>query len=198
MKRILVLALGGITLALGACTTPSGPVEVNRFHILDQRPLSQAPSANVVAGPGIDPDSLEFRTFRLAVERELNQLGIATETAGPPALEARIRYERLTEAPVRQGSPVSVGVGGSTGSYGSGLGVGVGIDLSGPPKPAVLTRLFVALVDRQSGETIWEGRAENAVKQGSPLADTPLAAAKLASALFTNFPGTSGETIEVP
>jgi hypothetical protein len=44
---------------------------------------------------------------------------------------------------------------------------------------------------------LWEGRASFTVTSASPLAATALAAPKLSAALFLNFPGTSGETIEV-
>jgi hypothetical protein len=55
----------------------------------------------------------------------------------------------------------------------------------------------VMIRDRDSGETLWEGRASFAVKASSPLAETQLGAAKIAEALFQDFPGNSGETILV-
>ena len=51
--------------------------------------------------------------------------------------------------------------------------------------------------DRASGNSLWEGRATFAVKSSSPLANSPLGAAKMAEALFKGFPGRSGETIQV-
>ena len=66
----------------------------------------------------------------------------------------------MLRAPARSGGgPVSVGVGGSTGSYGSGLGVGIGLNLSGPPPEQVETELAVAIRDRKTDKVLWEGRA---------------------------------------
>ena len=110
---------------------------------------------------------------------------------------AELRFARGTYQPERAGSPVSVGVGGSTGSYGSGLGVGIGINLSPKPAAQVETTLGVIIKDRASGQALWEGRASFAVRASSPLADTTLGAGKMAEALFKGFPGASGETIRV-
>ncbi len=98
-------------------------------------------------------------------------------------------------------SYISVVLGGSTGSYGSGVGLGIGINLSGPPPEQVETLLAVTIKHRQSGTVLWEGRASFTVRATSPLATTqlgaPKLAPKLAKALFHNFPGHSGETIQV-
>src|SRR5690606_14386701 len=99
--------------------------------------------------------------------------------------------------PSRRNSPVRVGVGGSTGCSDTGVGMGIGIDLSSPPPEHVETRMFVMISVRESGEPLWEGRTSFAVKSSSPLAETQLGAAKIAEALFRDFPGNSGETILV-
>ena len=110
---------------------------------------------------------------------------------------AQLRFSRGTFQPERSGSSVGVGLGGSTGSYGSGLGLGIGIDLSGKPKDIVTTSLAVQIRKRADNSAIWEGRATTQAKDGSPAAQPGLAAAKLASALFSGYPGKSGETITV-
>ena len=51
--------------------------------------------------------------------------------------------------------------------------------------------------DRASGQTIWEGRAGFTVQADAPLATTSLGAPKMAAALFQDFPGRNGETIQV-
>jgi hypothetical protein len=61
----------------------------------------------------------------------------------------------------------------------------------------VETRLAVAIRDRKSGKVVWEGRAQFTVRASAPLAQTTLAAPKMAAALFQGFPGNSGETILV-
>ena len=95
-------------------------------------------------------------------------------------------------------SPVSVGVGGSTGSYGSGVGLGIGINLGGGPKEELSTRLQVMIRDGTTGQSLWEGRAQLEVGSKAVLADPSQNASVLADALFTEFPGNNGETIAVP
>ncbi|HEY6869866.1 MAG TPA: DUF4136 domain-containing protein, partial [Novosphingobium sp.] len=127
-KRLLLALIPA--LALGGCVAPTGPVEVTRFHLPDTAPLGRGPIA-VVAAPGMDPGSLELRAFTAAVGRELQRLGYREVTGEAGVQLAEVRLERRTVQPERNRSPVSVGVGGSTGSYGSGLGVGLGFNLSG-------------------------------------------------------------------
>ena len=94
-------------------------------------------------------------------------------------------------------SPVSVGVGGSTGSYGSGVGLGIGVNLGGGPKRMADLQLAVRIDDAASGQALWEGRAVTMVPVKAPASQPSLAAAKLADALFRDFPGESGRTISV-
>lgn len=196
MKRLgLAVAALAVTM-LSACVAPVGPVEVTRFHLPDTAALGQGTIA-VEPGPGMDGASLEFRTYAAAVGRQLSLLGYGEMVAGQSDQIALVHIERRTLVPGRDGGPVSVGVGGSTGSYGSGVGVGIGLNLSGPPPEQIETRLSVTIRERASGRSLWEGRASFAVKSSSPLANSQLGAAKMAEALFTGFPGTSGETIQV-
>lgn len=182
---------------LGGCVAPIGPVEVTRFHAPDIAPLGRG-TVSVEAAPGEDPNSLELRTYRYAVARQLVLLGYTEAASGVPGAQvAQVRLSRQTTQPQRAGSPVSVGVGGSAGSYGSGLGLGIGIDLSGKPPALTETELGVMIKDRASGQALWEGRASFTVRADSPMADTSLGAAKMAEALFKGFPGQSGETIQV-
>jgi len=196
MRRLLSLAL---LLPLAGCVAPTGPIEVTRFHAPEL--AAHAPGAiAVVAAPGMDPGGIALRTFEEGVAAELQRLGYRTVEAGGAGGAgevAEVRLERRTYRPERSGSPVNVGVGGSTGSYGSGLGVGLGIDLSGPPPAVTETLLGVAIRERASGRVLWEGRASFIVRAVSPLATTPLGAAQMARALFAGFPGRSGETVLV-
>src|SRR3546814_16354534 len=89
-----------------------------------------------------DLDGIEFRTYAGAVMRELQRIGYvdAASGGGPGRQVATLSIERNSFRPGRDGSPVSVGVGGSTGSYGSGdrkrvvsgKGVYVRVELGGP------------------------------------------------------------------
>jgi hypothetical protein len=193
------LALAAAALAItttAGCVAPVGPVEVTRFHLPDTSRLGSG-AITVEPAPGTDGASLEYRTYAAAVARQLTLLGYSEQVAGSAPQMAVVHVERQSFQPGREGSPVSVGVGGATGSYGSGLGVGIGLNLSGPPPEQVDTSLSVMIKDRASGQSLWEGRARFTVKASSPLANSQLGAAKMAEALFQGFPGRSGETIEV-
>lgn len=181
---------------LSGCVAPVGPVEVTRFHVPDAARLGHGTIA-IEPAPGMVGDSLEWRTHAAAVGRQLTLLGYSEQLVGQGDQLAIVRLRRQTYSPERRRGPVSVGVGGGTGSYGSGVGLGVGIDLSGPPPDMVETELAVTIKDRASGQSLWEGRAMFAVSAKSPLAQSQLGAAKVAEALFKDFPGRSGETIEV-
>jgi hypothetical protein len=194
-KCLLVISLAA-SAALSGCVTPVGPVEVTRFHAPDIAALGKG-SIEVVPAPGSDGASLEWQSYKGAVLRQL-VLGYGEAPAGTASAQiAELRLARATYRPERSSGPVSVGVGGSTGSYGSGVGLGIGLNLSPKPAEQIETELGVMIKDRTSAQSLWEGRASFTVSAKSPLADTGLAAPKLAAALFQGFPGTSGETIAV-
>jgi len=198
VKRAFSAIVSAICIAaIAGCVAPVGPVEVTRFHLPDTSELGNSTIA-VEPAAGMDGASLEFRSYAAAVSRELARVGYSVTPAdGGGRQVALVAVERRAYQLGRAGSPVRVGMGGTTGSYGSGVGLGIGIDLSGPPPEQVETRLSVMIRDRDSGRTLWEGRANFAVKSSSPMAETQLGAAKLAEALFKDFPGNSGETILV-
>ena len=196
LTRIIVAA--SLTLTASACVSAAGPVEVTRFHTPETVNRLGTGTISVVAAPPQDPQSLEYRTYAAAVMRELQTIGYSAAPAGTAAqYRAQINYERFIRREGGGRSPVSVGVGGSTGSYGSGLGLGIGLNLGGGNKDMVTTELDVAI--RASGDdtNLWEGRAISEARQGSSAAETSLSASKLATSLFRNFPGISGETVEV-
>ena len=193
VRFIAVLAASA---ALAGCVAPIGPVEVTRFHAPQVAALGRG-TISVEPGPGQVPGSLEWQSYQAAVARELVRLGYTEAAPGQGAQVAAVSLERERFRPDRARSPVSVGIGGSTGSYGSGVGLGVGINLSGPPPEQVSTRLAVTIRERAASANLWEGRADFTVRASSPLAGTSLGAPKLAAALFKGFPGQSGETITV-
>lgn len=194
--KALLLPFAFIGLAsLSACVAPVGPVEVTRFHLENTASLGQG-SITVEPAPGQQGESLEFQSYAAAISRELSRIGYTSNNSGSDQI-AILSVERSRFQPARNGSPVSVGLGGSTGNYGSGVGLGIGLDLSGPPPEMIETRISVMIRDKASDQTLWEGRASFTAKASSPLSQTQLGAAKMAEALFRDFPGQSGETILV-
>lgn len=196
MKFTRVAALAAGLILLSGCVTPVGPVQVTRFHTGEAGLLGKG-GISVEPAPGSDANSLEWQTYRGAVMHELQHIGYSEAPAGSGGQVALMRITQTSQQLDGGSSPVSVGIGGSTGSYGTGVGVGVGINLSPRPKALVDTELAVSIRERASGKVLWEGRAQFTVGSGSPLATTALAAPKMSQALFFDFPGNSGETIEV-
>lgn len=197
--RMPAYVLAPAALALSACaTTPyTGPVEVTRFVASQPQGLGQGTIA--IAFPDELGNLAARSAFASAVSAELTRLGYTVVTEGDPAGQtAAIRTSRNAIAAAEDNrGPVSVGVGGSTGSYGSGLGMGVGINLGGGREsPSVLTDLAVRIT-RADGITLWEGRAQIATGVKSPYSQTTTSAKTLAAALFRDFPGGNGETVTI-
>ena len=197
MKKSAYFIAVSALLALSGCVVPTGPVEVTRFNRASEGVAFGNGSYSVeLAGDSAAGQGLAATPYIAAVAREMQRVGYADKVGGGSDVTAEVRVSTADIRPQR--NPVSVGVGGSAGSYGSGVGLGVGIDLSGRSKWQVETMLSVRIVRRSDNLVIWEGKAVQAAKAGSPAAQPGIAASKLASALFQDFPGVSGETIRVP
>ncbi|WP_321326397.1 DUF4136 domain-containing protein [uncultured Parasphingorhabdus sp.] len=183
---------------LSGCMTATPPVDVTRFHNARLAPIVPG-TVSIRANVTDDDRSIEYASYNAALLRELQRVGFTEARDDSEKSDYVVRYtlERAVLSAGGARSPVSVGVGGSTGSRGSGVGLGIGIDLSGPPKDKIVTDLSVRIAKRLNGNVIWEGRASVEAKEGSPAAQPGLAASKLAEALFKDFPGESGTTIRV-
>lgn len=196
LRTIMLAATGA--LALAGCATGPSPIEVTRFHD-PARLAAERGSVAVTAAPGA-ADSLALAPYRTAVAQELERLGYRVVDGGV-ANTARYRAELSVDRFARDGagrrSPVSVGVGGSTGTFGSGLGVGLGINLGGGGGPRGGTQLAVTLRDAGNNASVWEGRAEVEYGLRSNFAAATRNAEALATALFRDFPGNNGETVRV-
>jgi hypothetical protein len=184
-----------LVLAVSGCVAPIPAVEVTRFH------TGQASYQGLMvirAAEGLNAESLEFRTYAMAVTKEMTSVGLIDSQSATSPWVAEIAYTRGTLTERAKPSPVSIGIGGGTSSGGVGIGVGTSFPLGGGgTRETVITRLSVRLLSRLDGKPVWEGRAETQAPASAPASQPGLAAAKLASALFTGFPGKSGETITV-
>ncbi|NIJ06648.1 hypothetical protein FHS31_000230 [Sphingomonas vulcanisoli] len=186
-------ALAALTLA-GCTTTPE--THVTRFH-LDQRVATGQIAVEPIRPA--DKGSLEFQTYASIVGAELARLGFS-EAPGLATSEqvAAIVVERGSREGLARSAPVTVGIGG--GNYGWHGGVGGGISFPiGHAKSdeIVMTRLIVQIKRRSDASVVWEGRAETAARAGSPEADPTATVRRLATALFKDFPGASGQTVTV-
>ena len=185
-------------LALAGCAgTYTGPVEVTRF--VSDSPARLGEGTITLTFPGEMDNMTARNAFASAIADELSRIGYNVVMDGRAATQtAAIRTSRSPIAQARDGrGPVSVGVGGGTGGFGSGVGAGIGINLGGGRSgPEALGQLSVRITG-PDGQSLWEGRAEQAVSAKSDYADLDTSARTLTRALFRDFPGGSGETVTI-
>jgi hypothetical protein len=121
MKRLTIAALA---LALAACATPPtvyGPAGASSDIGWRQTRIEQDRyRVSFRANPDLGPTQTEDMALRRAAE--------ITLADGFQWFRVVTRNTELVGG--RRGGGTSVGVGGSTGSWGSGVGVGIGLDLS--------------------------------------------------------------------
>lgn len=186
------------TLLITGCATAVPPVAVTRFHTPALASLAHGTAFRFADAEVATNLPGEDMAYRLAVGRELQRLGfVEAKGEGNAPLVIRVNLARSDRNSLGP-APVSIGVGGSTGSYGSGLGVGLGFNLGGGPRLWSDLSLGVRIDDAATDSALWEGRANASIPAKAPAAQPSLAAAKLAAALFEGFPGESGRTISVP
>ena len=194
----LFAAILAPAILVAGCATPAyvSPVEVTRFTGTTPAFLGQG-TIQITPASGIEADSLEFSVYRDAVRRELEALGYRVVAFNGDQV-AQIDIEEYVAGERGRRSPVGVGVGGSTGTYGSGVGVGIGINLGGNrPRETIQREVFVGIKRPADDMNLWEGRAVMGATANSDYASDSAAAGRMAAALFSDFPGVSGETIAV-
>lgn len=203
MRRLALALVASPVLAMavsGCATPPTGPVQVTRF--VSQPAIERLGSGTIFVetAPNDTNEDAALLPYKAAIARELVALGYRETSREEAGQVAQVRLVRsVIAASVSSRGPVSVGVGGSTGNYGSGVGLGIGINLGGKkPKEQVSTRLEVRINDAATGQSLWEGRALFDVASSALLADSAQNAAVMADALFKEFPGNDGETVSVP
>ena len=197
MNRIALTIAAFGTLTLAACATAPGPVEVTRFVAPESVSRLGQGTIFVAGAEGQSGDSLALVPYKSAVAAQLRSLGYTETDRASASQVATVALERYVQTAQGQRSPVTVGVGGRTGSYGSGVGVGIGINLGGGERDRLGSELSVTIRDASNQANLWEGRADLRVPDNSPLAQAQANAQTLAAALFSEFPGNNGETIEV-
>jgi hypothetical protein len=197
MRRAILLTAA--LMVTGCATAPASfPTEVTRYRTdeVGRGTIALMPDEGIDNGP-------EYQVYALAVGDALTKQGYTLVPDGSKSVYvAKIGFH--TEArPVRERSPFSIGLGGGTWSGnrdGGGVGLGGGVSFPigrGRDREDALSMLSVKINQRQGDLGVWEGRAQSRAigVVGNAVADK--LAPKLATALFTGFPGESGRTIEV-
>lgn len=182
---------------LAGCAAPAyvSPVEVTRFVGETPAYLAQG-TIQIVPASGLDTNSIDYDFYEDAVRQQLEALGYRVVMVNGSQVAQLSLDQYVVDEGARRG-PVDVGVGGSTGSYGSGLGVGIGFNLGGQQAERINRELFVSIREAGGAMNLWEGRAVMVATTNSDFAADTVAAPRMAEALFAGFPGESGETIEV-
>ena len=207
LKTIARAALPvALALGLSACATTPFRADVSRFAV--PLPAPQGQTFAVVAEDPKLAGGLEFATYANAVAAELNQLGYA-RAASPEVADMLVRFDyRVDNGRERvRTTPGAIGIGagrwgpwGPWGGWGNGFGgwgYGFNDPFFGGPDVRSYT-VFTSGVDvkidrRVDGQRLFEGKAE-AVSRSNRL---PNLVPNLVDALFTDFPGNSGETVRI-
>jgi len=192
----------GAALALASCASQLPEARVTRFHL--GQPIAPGQVLVEPRDPNLAKD-LEFQSYARIVRAELDRLGfgLAPDLAKSEIVAVTEVTRQWRPAGPAQGSSLSIGLGGgSGGGWHGGTSVGLGGAISFPigkgRQPMdVLTTLSVQLKRRSEGTVIWEGRSDMVARDGTPAAQPEAAVQRLASAMFGDFPGRSGETIRV-
>lgn len=190
---LLKPAMLGLALVVSACAGTRSGVDVTRFHL--NQPLAPG-SVFLEPAAGAPGASLEFQTYAAAVGDRLRQLGYTVvPTLGQAELVASVTYGQMTRQGIDSGSPFRIGIGGGT--FGDNVGVGLGTSIgvgSSKSRDVNVNMLAVQLKRRSDNSVIWEGRATSEAREGSRYGSLSDAVPMLATALFQNFPGPSGQT----
>jgi len=200
MRAVLPLAALATAMLMSGCATGprSFPVSATRFHY---DPVTARGTVAVEPLTGPTSPSIEYKTYAAAVQAELLRQGFTNPAPGVRAeYIATVGFTRAPQSLPQRRSPISIGLGGGVGGggyrSGGGVGAGVGFPLGGGRGgEGVVTELSVRI--RKGPDAIWEGQAQSLTDTTAPNADTTAIAQRLATALFSGFPGESGRTIEV-
>ena len=197
MRRFWFLgpALAALLLASG-CTASGFRADVTRFHTMPA-PYNGGAGEGVLIEP-LDPEKagLQFAAYADVVGAHLGALGYQPAKDTTPQIISRIDYSITAQPAIRDDSGPRIGLGLGGGRRPAGVAPASRSHLGGGPKPVYLSRLLVVLVEKDSGQVLFEGSEQNLGINPDLSALIPL----LAEALFTGFPGVSGssERIEVP
>jgi hypothetical protein len=195
------LALVSAAVLVSGCapTYRARPVEVTRYHLGQPMERTSVAIEPMTGGATVSP---EYQLYADAVAAELNRLGyVQSNGAAPSGYIAAVSFTRAPRGSFRERPPFSIGLGGGTFSGGrrGGVGVGLGteVGIGGKTRDVIGSELWVQLRRRADNSVIWEGRAMTESVSGTPSNDPRESAARLARALFKDFPGESGITTTV-
>lgn len=210
MKTKLITYLAPITLlALGACATPF-KADVSRFQEL---PAPQGQTFSIRAAEARDQGGIEFSQYAAIVSSELQEIGYVPASGGRADMTVTLNYgvDQGRERTVVRSDPFYDPYWGFGGYYRpyvvrtrrgaryvmgyydpflySGFNRGYDVD-----SYTVYTANLDLTIERNGdGKRLFEGKAE-AKSRSNKL---PYLVPNLVEAMFTGFPGNSGETVRI-
>jgi hypothetical protein len=190
------LTIVGTLAVLAGCAAQLPETRVTRFHL--GQPIAPAQISVEPRDPTLAKE-LEFQSYARIVQGELTKKGFAPAIdLAKSELVAVVNVNRSWLPIGAPRAPLTIGIGGA--SFGGGVGLGGGVSFPvGKPRQSleVATLLTIQIKRRSEGTVIWEGRAQTEARDGTPYAAPEAAIARLADAMFRDFPGPSGQTITV-
>jgi hypothetical protein len=204
MKSLTRLALPvAFAIGLSACTTPF-KADVSRFAV--PLPAPQGQTFAVVAEDPKLAGGLEFATYANAVAAEMQELGYV-RAASPETADMLVRFDYRVDGGRERvrtdfnGGGFGGGPWGPWGGWGGGGFGGWGFGFNDPffggpdvRSYTIYTSGVEMKIDRRvDGQRLFEGKAE-AVSRSNRL---PRLVPNLVDAMFTDFPGNSGETLRI-
>jgi hypothetical protein len=207
MKKILTLAAPAMLLSLGACVT-GFPAQVSRFQAM---PAPQGQSFVIVPKDGDKRGSLEFAQYADHVRRNLTGLGYAeARSAADASFVVTLDYgvDNGRDRTVYRPDPFGSGYGFGYRPYYSRFGYfgrrgypffwGWNDPFWGDPfydteSYTVYTSFLDLDIRRPDGQSLFEGHAQ----ARSRTDELPTLVPNLIEAMFTGFPGNSGETVRI-
>ncbi len=181
---------------------PEGHVVVARFTAEGDAASALGHGVVTVTGAptGSGVESRELATYEAAVIDQLTQVGYRTDS--PPEAATQIAELHISHDVVvpQEGkrSPVTGEMAVGVSNRGSMVGMAVNVDLTKPRAALIATRLEARIHDKATSAVLWEARADINTREGDEKWTDGAIAARLASALFDHFPGTSGNGPQYP
>lgn len=205
--RIKAVAAAALMFAVAACASPFN-AKVSRFQ--SQLPAPSGQTFAVVADDPAMAGGIEFGQYARLVEAKLAQQGY-TPVAEPARATLLVRFDYGVDKGRERVRSTGFGAGSYWGPWRGYRGFGYGpgfyrpglwnygwydpwFDQGGVESYTVFTSGVEVKIDRRAdGQRLFEGKAE-AVSTSNRL---PYLVPNLVEAMFTNFPGNSGETVRI-
>jgi hypothetical protein len=167
-----------------------GRVSAEHFAAEGAEALLGHGTITLATTPDSTPESRELLAYEAALIDRLVLAGYNTLTPTPGSPQvAEIRVRQIIEEPAEaRRDPVSGEGSVMVSNRGTAVGMAVAVDFTEPRTALVATHMDLRIKDRESGDILWEARAQIATREGDPDWSADAIAAQLSAALFQGFP----------